>query len=373
MNKLIIDSLELSVVAPEVERYRLAADMGEVYETLTLLRIQTRCGQQGFAGITTYSEHCFDEAPGAALKPLIQALPGRDATDIDGIYQYLMSRYNSMTPKPQSVIDIALWDLNARAQGLPLYQLLGGDRQSIRSYASTPLLDSPQEYVDYVRDLQPQGFDVVKFHVWCELEKDLALLDAVEQAFDQDLAFMVDLEERYNREDALVIAKRLEKMSCIWLEAPLLDTDFTGYAELRRQSTVPILPAGNTLLAPEQMMPGIEKQAWDALRTDVTYAGGITAARHIAQLAQQHNLPLELQSWGYTPTQAANLHLMLSVPNTVYFEQPVPYASHEACCLTPIRTDNGQVFAPDAPGLGIEMDWFEVRRQSLWHYRIGGA
>ncbi len=372
MKELVIENAELFVVGPDVTRYRLADDMSEVYETLTILRLTTRCGLEGIAGITTYSEHCFDEAVGAALKSLLPELIGRDAWNSDTIWQHMMSRYNSMTPKPQSVIDIALWDLKAKSVNLPLYRLLGGSRSHIQSYASTPLLDSPEEYVDFVRGLQAAGFNTVKFHVWCNLEKDLALLEAIDQAFGMELAFMVDLEERYCRREARAIAKRLESMNCIWLEAPLPDTDLIGYAELRRGTTVPILPAGNTLLTPGQMQPGIDLYAWDALRTDVTYAGGFTATRTIASLAQAHGLPLELQSWGYTPTQAANLHLMLSIPNAMYFEQPVPYASHESCCSTPIRTDNGVVHAPSEPGLGIEIDWQQVQKHTLWKYQVGG-
>ncbi|MDM8349236.1 mandelate racemase/muconate lactonizing enzyme family protein [Pseudomonas sp. sp1636] len=372
MNELLIDSAEIYVVGPEVPRHRLAADMGEVYETLTLLRLQTRCGLEGIAGVTTYSEHCFDESLGAALKPLLPELLGRNAWNSDIIWQHLMSRYSCMTPKPQSAIDIAIWDLKAKAVNLPLYKLLGGSRETIRSYASTPLLNSPEDYVAFVHDLRAQGFDTVKFHVCCELEKDLALLDAIESSFGTSLPFMIDLEERYNRKDARIIAKRLEKMNCVWLEAPLVDSDLIGYAELRRHTSTAVLPAGNTLLTPGMMIQGIQLHAWDGLRTDVTYAGGFTAARTIAALAQAHNLPLELQSWGYTPSQAANLHLMLSIPNAMYFEQPVPYSSHEAYCLTPIRTRDGVIQAPTAAGLGIELDWQQARKDTLWQHQIGG-
>ena len=372
MKELEIESAEVFAVTPPVERYRLAGDMGEVFETLTLLRLNTRCGAQGFAGITTYSEHDFDSASAAALKSLLPELMGRNAWDTDTIWQHLMGRYNSMTPKPQSVIDIALWDLKAKALDLPLYRLLGGSRNSIDAYASTPVFDHPSEYVTFVRQLLAQGHRTIKFHVWCNLEQDLALLDTIDEVFGSKLPFMIDLEERYSRQDALVIAKRLEQMNCVWLEAPLPDTDLAGYAELRNASTVPILPAGNTLLTPGLLNLALKEDAWDALRTDVTYAGGFTAGRTIAALAQANNLDLELQSWGYSLTQAANLHLMLSLPNSQFFEQPVPYPSHEACCLTPIRTVDGQVQAPSGAGLGIEMDWQAVQDHSIWHYTIGG-
>jgi L-alanine-DL-glutamate epimerase-like enolase superfamily enzyme len=56
----------------------------------------------------------------------------------------------------------------------------------------------------------------------------------------------------------------------------------------------------------------------------------------------------------------------------MYFEQPVPYTSHEAFCDTPIRTENGAVIAPSGAGLGIKMDWKQIREQAFWHYKIGG-
>lgn len=368
MKQLIIEQADVFVVGPDTERCRLAADMGEVFETLTVLRLQTRCGLEGVAGITTYSEHNWDTGLAGALRPLLPGILGKDARDSEAIWQHCMSRYNSMTPKPQSAIDIALWDLQAKAAGQPLYRYLGGNRDQIEAYASTPLLDSPQEYVEFVRTLQAEGHRTIKFHVWCDLERDLALLEAIDDAFGSDLPFMIDLEERYSYDDALTIARRLESMNCIWLEAPLPDTDLNGYAELRQQTDTPILPAGNTLTSPELMQFGLDANAWDAMRTDVTYAGGFTAARSIAALAQQQGKSLELQSWGYTLSQAANLHLMLSIDNSRYFEQPVPYTSHEAGSQTVIRTEDSQVQAPDGPGLGIEVDWPAVRKHAVWHY-----
>jgi len=371
MKDIVIERAEVFTLGPDVTRFRLAGDMGEVYETLTLVRLHSSCGLEGIAGVTTYSEHCFDEALGLAIKPLLPEVLSKNVNQPEIIFKHLMSRYNSMAPKPQSAIDIALWDLKAKAEGKPLYQVLGGNRDSIRSYASTPFFDTNAEYINFVSELMTLGFNTVKFHTWCELDKDLSLLDEIEKAFGNQIDFMIDLEERYDLEDAKIIAKRLESMNCIWLEAPLLDTDIKGYSRLRENTSVPILPAGNTLLTPGLMQQAIEQNAWDALRTDVTYAGGFSGCRPIAELANVNQLPLELQSWGYTLTQAANLHMMLSIQNSVYFEQAMPYASHEALCNTPIRTEAGIVKASEKPGLGVEMNWDKMKTQTLWHYEIG--
>jgi L-alanine-DL-glutamate epimerase-like enolase superfamily enzyme len=110
---------------------------------------------------------------------------------------------------------------------------------------------------------------------------------------------------------------------------------------------------------------------WSAVRVDATIAGGITAARKIMAQAAAHGLDAELQCWGYTLTQAANLHLMLAHRNATYFEQPVPYPAFEHGVRDVIRPDaRGLVSAPANPGLGIRVDWDAVEASTLLHYEV---
>ena len=81
---------------------------------------------------------------------------------------------------------------------------------------------------------------------------------------DQGLALMLDVEQRYTRDQALTAAKRLEPLGLTWFEAPLLDTDLEGYAELRRHTAIPILPAGNTVLDLAGVERGLAMGAWSA-------------------------------------------------------------------------------------------------------------
>jgi L-alanine-DL-glutamate epimerase-like enolase superfamily enzyme len=86
-------------------------------------------------------------------------------------------------------------------------------------------------------------------------------------------------------------------------------------------------------------------------------------------LAEARAMTVELQCWGYTLTQAANLHLMLARPNCTYFEQPVPYLPFEHGCTNPIRTDtDGYVHAPVGPGLGVDLDWQVIEADAILTY-----
>ena len=80
---------------------------------------------------------------------------------------------------------------------------------------------------------------------------------------------------------------------------------------------------------------------------------------------------VEVQCWGYTLTQAANLHVMLAFKNCTYFEQPVPYPSFEYGSHNVIRTDkDGYVHAPDGHGLGIDVDWKAIEKASLLKFEV---
>jgi L-alanine-DL-glutamate epimerase-like enolase superfamily enzyme len=82
-------------------------------------------------------------------------------------------------------------------------------------------------------------------------------------------------------------------------------------------------------------------------------------------------MDVEVQCWGYTLTQAANLHAMLAFGNCRYFEQPAPYEAFEYGSIDTIRTDQeGYVYAPPGPGLGIGIDWEAVEKASILSYEV---
>jgi L-alanine-DL-glutamate epimerase-like enolase superfamily enzyme len=367
MGDLAIDRAEVWVVGPETERYAWALEMPDQFMCNTILRLTTRGGLEGVAGAVMCSSHAFDRSIAETLRYLLPEVMGRSPLEREALWYRLRSLNTPLVPQAISLIDIALWDLAGRLAELPLYQLLGGARERVPAYASTPLLADAKAYVDYCAARLEEGFTAVKFHCWCEPSRDVPMVETVHRALaDRGLALMLDVEQRYTRDQALGAARRLEPLGLAWFEAPLLDTDLEGYRELCRHTTVPIIPAGNTVLDLAGVARGLAMGAWSAARVDVTIAGGITPARKIMALAEAHNTTCELQCWGYTLTQAANLHVMLAFANCRYFEQPAPYPAFEHGALDVIRPDGaGNVGVPDAPGLGIGIDWPAVEAATI--------
>ncbi len=101
---------------------------------------------------------------------------GRSPLEREALWYRLRKLNTPLVPQAVSLIDIALWDMAARHAGLPLYQLLGGARDKVLAYASTPLLADADAYIRYVAERLEEGFRAIKFHCWCEPSRDLPML-----------------------------------------------------------------------------------------------------------------------------------------------------------------------------------------------------
>ena len=245
----MIERIEVAAVGPDVALQSWASELPPQNATLTIVRVFDEDGTEGIGATPSYSTGRFDRAVLESLRLIAPRVIGKDPGLREGIWHALDDLTLPVLPGARSALDIALWDLLACRSGMPLYRLLGGARERLPAYASTPMLADAQAYVEFVAEMREQGFRAVKFHAWCEPERDLEMLRAVHAAHgDAGIAFMHDGEQRYDRRSAVLVGRELDAMGFAWLEAPLVDLDLDGYRDLRRQVGVPILPGGNTIL-----------------------------------------------------------------------------------------------------------------------------
>ena len=366
-----IDRIEVRAVGPDVRRFKWG-ELPEQYATLVIVRIFDEDGLEGIGATPAYSSGRFDVSILETLRPLVPRLLGEDALAREALWHKLHDYVLPVAPGAISAVDIALWDIAAKRARMPLYQFLGGARHRMPAYASTERLDSASAYVDFVYELREMGFRAIKFHAWNKPERDLEMLRAVHAKHGSaGITFMHDAEQRYDRVSALRVAREVDEMGLHWLEAPLNDFDLEGYRELRRRVRTPILPAGNSILDLRAVAEALRNEPWDAVRFDVAVAGGITPARKLIGLAHGHGMSAELQSWGNTLIQAANLHAGLGLQRSSFFELPVPYEPNEYGVLNHIRpTKDGYVEAPTGPGLGIDVDWEQMAASTIASFTI---
>ena len=365
--------VEVRSVAPPVDRFSWSDDLPDQYSTNTIVRIYTDEGVEGVAGVWNATSFDFERYTAESIRHLAPLLLGKDPLLRESIWHEIRPRVFPLPPQSLAAIDVALWDLAGKAAGLPLYQLLGGTRDRIPAYASTPLFKDVDSYLNNTEELIARGFKAIKFHTWCIPELDLELARAVRQKYPgNDVAFMLDAENNYDRDGALRVARELEAMGFTWFEAPLHDSDLDGYKELTSRVKIPIIPSGNWFQDLHTFAAALHAQAWGRARTDVAMMGGITQASKAVALTVAAGMKCEIMSWGYSLVSAANLHLMLACDNCSYFEQSVPYEPYEYGMKDVIRPRaDGFVCAPSAPGLGLEVDWAAMEAATILSFVAG--
>jgi len=327
-------------------------------EVNNILRIATADRFEGISGVDSFCEGRFSEEHFLELQDVAAELINLQSLDPVEVGTMLERMRPDLSDAVRSSIDIALWDLAARKAGRPLCELLGARRDSMETYASLPFYDSLSEYVEAVYQYAKLGCTTFKFHVWGSIEEDIRLVELLQQTFaDSHYRFIIDLEEKYDLEDALRLGEQMDEGLFVWLEGPIGDDLLGQYAELRSRLAIQIVPDGYSIYSPEFIRQGIEAGSWDAGRFDATKVGGISKALELLMIANDAGMSMEIQSWGHSLAQAANLHLMLANERSRYFEVPMPKDAFEFGMTNGNLLERGRVVAPEGPGLGIEVDW----------------
>ena len=361
-----ITKIEVHVVGPEDERYTWSEDIEEVYQSNTLIKIFTDEEIVGEAAVWNATYFEYDKYTAESLKHILPILIGKDPLKREEILFEIRPRVFPQPPGAQALIDNALWDILGKKSKTPIYKILGGRRDRIKSYASTVMYKTIDEYLTVINDMKNQGFSAVKFHTYCIPKKDLELAVEARKAFPS-MNFMLDVENNYDLDSAINVAKKLEKLEFTWFEAPLPDYDFAGYKKISDSVRIKIIPSGNWVLDLQRFSEAINNKIWSATRTDMAMMGGITNCKKAMDLSAAGGLDCEIMSWGYTLVSVANLHVMLSADNCSYYEQPLPYKNFEFGMKDVLQTKkDGFIYAPTKPGLGMEIDWDKMSSKIIY-------
>ena len=302
----------------------------------------------------------------ASLKPL---LLGEDPLYVEKIWQdmWQRDRLYQFPPTALGVVDVALWDIVGKAAGLPIYQLLGGYRDKVRAYASSMHHPNIEDYVKEALDYKAKGYSAYKLHVsFGTPNEDLAVCRAVREAVGDDMILMLDQAGIYNREEALMVGRKLEELNFYWFEEPIPDTDLDGLTYLHNALDIPIasleiLPGNLYARAPY-----IARGATSIVRSGTLWNGGITPLKKTTSLAEAFGMKCEIHFSSNPWMNAANLQVAGSVRNCEFYEQMVPEQMWDFGVKDTIEVDGeGYAHVPKKPGIGIETDWEYINDHTI--------
>ena len=271
-----------------------------------------------------------------------------------------LASFNSYGP-----LDVALWDIASKSANLPLYKLIGAYRDRIPAYASSPFMQSPEDYASLAIEAKLKGFTAFKLHPPGEPDLDIACCEAVRAAVGPEFVLMSDPGGgNYDHEDAVRVGRALEKLEYLWLEEHLYDHDIHGLEQLSRTLDIAIC-AGEWNSDFFSKINYLRSGAADIIRADVSWTGGITGSLKSAHIAEGFGVNCEMHMTVLSLMDVANLHVALAIKNCRYLELPFPDGATFGI-KKPLEIDNeGYVQAPTDPGLGVEIDWNVINRNTV--------
>jgi D-galactarolactone cycloisomerase len=332
----------------------------------TLVRVETDEGITGIGSASGNGE-LIEIIIAKVIKPL---LVSTDPTDIDAIWDkaYVRGGHKEFGTRGIGVValsgvDIALWDILGKVRGLPLYQLLGGKRRDkVPVYATALYPEEPSQVARRARAFAERGFHGVKIKVGFDLDQDIRIVRAVREELGKNFIVMTDANQGYSVDVALNAADAFADCGAYWLEEPLFVEDIEGHAILREKGRTPIA-VGENLHMRYAFENFILRGAVDFIQPDVARAGGISEIKKIAALAARHKVPVSFHTWGDGVALAASVHLSAALENSIVME--LDYTDNplrEELLREPFKVQNGYLFPPERPGLGIELDPHAVER-----------
>lgn len=325
---------------------------------------------------------------------VVPLLIGRDPHQIEDTWQYLYRgaywRRGPVTMAAISAVDVALWDIKAKAAGLPLYELLGGrsrdgvmvyghangrdieetanevarylDRgyRAVRAQCGIPGLQSTYGVSGDKLYYEPADAALPTENLWSTeryLDHVPLLFAKLRERFGFEPHLLHDVHHRLTPIEAARLGKSLEGYRLFWLEDAVPAENQAGF-ELLRQHTVTPLAVGEVFNTIWDCKELIERQLIDYIRATVVHAGGITHLRRIADLAALYHVRTGCHgATDLSPVcMGAALHFDTWVPNFGIQEYMRHTAETDAVFPHAYFFKDGALYPGQEPGHGVDID-----------------
>jgi galactonate dehydratase len=347
------------------------------------IQVDTDEGLTGWGEVTTYPGLVANRVVAAMVREVRSILVGEDPSRIEAIWHKLFRLFTYMgtrgaTTATISGIDIALWDIRGQALGLPIYELLGGPvRDTIPLYVHFAPDTTPEGMAANAKeqvDLGAKGIKTDPFlaagrrvgldHIdYLSGEIDPAteqlgvdMIAAIREAVGPQIELLIDAHAIYNVPTAIRLATRLAAYNIHWFEEPCPPESYHALQQVREQVPTRIC-VGERLHTRFEFVPVLERRLADFIMPDVTWTGGITELKKIANMAEAYYIPISPHDASGPINILAGAHVSLNVPNFYKLEaRRVRFDFYNAFLSEPLEVRDGDLVVPNRPGLGVSLN-----------------
>jgi len=341
---------------------------------IILARVVDNEGAEGWGECTAgegpfYSEEWTDTAWATLKNFLAPMVVGSKVENASDVYN-LMRRVRGHR-MAKAAIETAVWDLEAKRAGVPLWKYLGGVNQEIPCGVSIGIQESPEALLEKIEKELADGYQRIKIKIkpgW-----DVDIVRQVRDRFSEIL-LMGDANSAYSLDDAPLF-KALDEFKLMMIEQPLAYDDMFDHAELQRQIRTPVC-LDESVKTPEDAAHAIKLGACHIINVKLGRVGGHAEAKRVENIARERYVPV----WcgGMLESGIGRAH-NIAMATLAGFTLPGDVSAsarywEEDIIHPPVTVSSrGTITAPDTPGIGFEVDRQRIDRLTLRSERISGS
>lgn len=346
-----------------------------------LVKLTTADGIAGWG--ECYASSVGPEAMRAVIEDVFaRHMAGENPENIELMFRRAYS--SGFTGRPDltvmgafSGLEIACWDILGKARDRPVWALMGGRmNERVRAYTYLYPLPrhrlpdfwvSPKMAAESAAESVARGYTAVKFDpagpytlrgghmpALSDIATSVAFCRAIRAAVGERADLLFGTHGQFTTAGAIRLGQAIEPFSPLWYEEPVPPDCVAQMAKVAASVRIPIA-TGERLTTKAEFAPLLREGAASILQPALGRSGGIWEGRKIAAMAEVYNAQIAPHLYAGPVEWAANIQLAVSIPNCLMCEC-IETPFHDALIKGAIRVEDGFIAAPQAPGLGIEID-----------------
>lgn len=322
------------------------------------IRVYTDAGLTGVGECSAFpmiagetQNTCFEMA-----KDFAALWKGKDASQIDERIDELHA-FTAFNATIKSAFDMALYDLAAKKQNLPLYAFLGGKKTKQLETDITVGINTPETMAAQAVEFKSKGFRIIKIKLGRSAKEDIERVKQIRTAVGDDLLLRIDANQGWNFDEAVYALQHMEPYNIQFCEQPMRHWHDPLLPELRRLSPIKIM-ADESVFNHHDAERLIKAGACDYVNIKFAKSSGIREAILINKACEQNHIPCMMGGMLESRVAlGAFAHFALAHENVIFYDMDTCMLGHKTDPVKGGATYNGYlVEVPDTPGIGADVD-----------------
>lgn len=359
MSVLTIESIEIIPIKIKLTEPFVISKGPLYYAKNTVVIIRTKDGLFGTGECCPYRTIHGETQAGtvAAGKDLAALLIGEDAREIRKIVRKI-DRSLAGNASIKGAFDMALYDLNAKAVGLPLFRFLNGDADKEIYTDMTISLLTKEKMAEKAIKYKEDGFPFLKVKLGDRpAQKDIDRIFAIRNAIGDEIPIRIDANQGWNYLESIRVLEGIKDCNIEHCEAPVPAGNILDRRRLTDKSPIPIM-GDESVFDHFDAYRNLADGAIDLINIKLGKSGGISHAMKIAGIAQGAGVYCQVGSFSETKLGiTALVHFSMAWDNIIYYDLDSPLMQSE----DPIQGGmtyhkDWRVTVDETPGIGAEFD-----------------